>query len=231
MLQKLIHSIFFFLSSKFSNFYGYYYYFYNYFWTNLLWYYGNISCSVWFSVFLGQPQNTSIGLSLGVDTLLIPLENSNTHLTKQHASLITAYINWTRELSCTLRSVEFPTRSLCTFHPHHDRYRTPFDRSRRIRIQTPSPSLAPAASGGEGPTPPFFERLQWSLPFSVRSLELLVPSLATCGAGTLRLNSSTRQCSLALGGLLWRLHRCRSFWRSLSERFLVVWRVRAEVFS
>jgi hypothetical protein len=38
MLQKLIYSIFIFLSSKFSNFYVFY--FHNYFWTNLLWYYG-----------------------------------------------------------------------------------------------------------------------------------------------------------------------------------------------
>jgi hypothetical protein len=37
MLQELIYSIFF-MSSEFSNFYVFY--FHNYFWTNLLWYYG-----------------------------------------------------------------------------------------------------------------------------------------------------------------------------------------------
>jgi hypothetical protein len=69
-----------------------------------------------------------------------------------------------------LRSVEFPKRSLCTFHPHHDRYRTPFNRSRRIQIQMP------LLAGKSDAT--FFERVQWSRPFSVRSLELLVSSLA-----------------------------------------------------
>ena len=37
-LQKLIYSIFVFLSSYFHNFYVFY--FWNYFWTNQLWYYG-----------------------------------------------------------------------------------------------------------------------------------------------------------------------------------------------